>query len=686
MTDNFLKIDQGEFMRSKLLALCSIPLFLNACGGGSDTSATPAASSVATLIGTAATGAALDNAVVAIRNSEGKPPCLESTIVTSTLGGYSCTLKSGETAPFFVKVTDPLGNTPALVSIITETPALGESKTGNATPLTTAIIAQINGGNAYASFDSPPVDTAALKTALATATTNVVAQIKLVLDAISAPASYDPFKTAIQAATAGQAGNTADLILDIVKVTATPTGGLALSTVSAPTPVPMASDKTTGGTVVAPQASDLELAQAAPVIAAAFQQCFALQKSDRVTLDGNNAIVEIAQACDGIATKLNSPLDAPAFKHNGYLRDQWFYGLLTSNDMTNAAFKVEIMATYAIDTNNPRERAVLNLMYTQIVTGQKTPGNRITEAQKFPGSSTASRPHSWWLTGNQKDYDLNISTVARRDEKLNPNQRSDYRNGVRTWVEARDFAPQNAPVTDVRVTGPGLPTLGLWYHRTNYASGLIIVKERSATLPSAFTIEPDCTSCFTFQMSRTAGLSGTDATIYRSNSPYVNWAKGEAEGSYNGTNEARRPKKGDVYTFDIYGGTTRLATETRVLLTNLVDATVMATLPWNGIGDATKEALNPSGSLTAEQSSLLVDWTQNPAAERIRGVNITQINGSTDNVAPFASDASSVLASPTGGSKFTAFSTTSGRREVGFNYRILDGSSKFAAYTYDSGN
>ena len=116
-----------------LLALCAgVALLASGCGGGGggdggsaslppvNQPVTPAA---AQLTGTAATGSALANAPVAITNSAGNSPCVETSITTSALGAYTCTLKAGETAPFFIVVTDPTGDKPPMVSVSTTTPA-----------------------------------------------------------------------------------------------------------------------------------------------------------------------------------------------------------------------------------------------------------------------------------------------------------------------------------------------------------------------------------------------------------------------------------------------------------------------------------------------------------------------------------------------------------------------------------
>src|SRR5207249_4195362 len=208
-----------ELMHNKFeklaLVVASAGLFTVAgCGGGGGATATTSSPPAAAVVtGTAATGAALTNAAVTITNSAGNSPCQEASITTTGSGSYTCTLKSGEAAPFFIVVTDPAGQTTPLVSIATSTPAAGTSATINATPLTTAIVAQLaTDGQALTVVSSKTVDAAKLQQVI----TNVIAQLSNVLTAIGAPAGYNPFTTSITAATATATGNTADQILDVV--------------------------------------------------------------------------------------------------------------------------------------------------------------------------------------------------------------------------------------------------------------------------------------------------------------------------------------------------------------------------------------------------------------------------------------------------------------------------------------
>lgn len=691
-------VDRGEITfkekRMKLqlnrlsMALVNATLVtLAGCGSGSgsgdDASVISAPSQ---LVGTAATGAALANATVSITNRAGSSPCAEASVITTPLGSYVCTVKIGEAAPFFIVVTDLTGNTSPLVSIATTTPPVGTALTVNATPLTTAIVAQLNGGDALGVVSDKNKYVAANFEAIKA---NVLAQIAKVLTSLGAPADYDPFTTSITAATATQTGNTADQVLDIVKITTDASGALALSTISDPTPVTLASAINAGAAVREPPADVSDLAKGTQLSAQAFNACFSLPVATRVTLDNMQNIASVANECQSIVTSAGVPINAPAFKHNGYSASDYFYNMLTSGNMTGAKFSVpEIMAFYPKDGETVlRDRAVLNIRY---VDNLGHAGNRITVAENFLGSSNTSRPSNWWLTGNQKNYDISISTEVWRQEQFNSNPSSNFRNALRIWIEARSWAPQNAQVTSVRVTGPGYPTLGLWYTRT-IASGLALTKERSVTLPASFN--PVCPSCISYWISKTQGLKDAAATSYAPNAVRGNWAQGTADGSYNGLNGASvaRPKKGDVYTFEVYNGNTKIATEKRTLLTNLVEVTQLVKLPWNDIGPKSHAALDPTNaSLNGAQASLPIDWIQNPMAEFIRSAWISQTDGGSENTTQFPLGATSVTATPSNESTYTALNvpviegptTYAGYREIGFNYRMTDGSTKATSYSY----
>ena len=234
---------------------------------------TPAAA--ATLQGTAAVGAALGNADVAITDSTGGAACTQATMTTTPTGAYSCTLKTGSTAPFLIGVTDPSGANAPLVSVGSITPAAGTALTLNATPLTTAIVGQlVPNGDALAVVANPALINT---TTLASIKAKVLGQLGDVLTAVGAPAGYDPFSTPIVAATAGVSGNTADQVVDLLKISVV-NGVPTISTIDNPSggvPLAKASD-TAPPALPAPSAAVATLAEAVRPLTPALNTCFAL--------------------------------------------------------------------------------------------------------------------------------------------------------------------------------------------------------------------------------------------------------------------------------------------------------------------------------------------------------------------------------------------------------------------------
>ncbi len=677
----------------RFAAIC-ISVALSACGGGGGGGGGSGTTTSSVISGTAATGAALGNAPVTITNLAGSSPCVETGITTTSLGSYSCTLKAGETAPFFIVITDPSGNTTPLVSIATQTPLAGTPLTVNATPLTTAIVAQLNNGDALGVVGNKSLYVAA---DFASIKANVIAQLKPVTDAIGA-ANYDPFSTSITAATAGQTGNTADHVLDVIKVVTDSSGNLALSTITDPSPITLASKISTGNTVTPVSANASDLALAAQISAKAFAACFALPVNQRaLAIDSNIAasaggpsVTQVAPACQDIATDGANANAAPAFKHNGYSAGQFFYSFLTSNAMTGAVFSVpEVMAFYPADPNNinSRDRAVLNIRF---VDANGNPGNTIILASNIAGTSTVARPSNWWLTGNQQDVDVAIKTIIRRHETLGPNASgkgpaSQFRSGMNIYINAN--GPNSLLYDAALVTGPGLPDSGLWWARQGSANSFVLQDQRT-TAPLAFT--DSCGYCYNFWFTRTLGITGTNASTRRPNPTSSNFAQGSIENSYNGFS-GTPPKKGDLYTFKLYltinGVPTLYRTIQKTLFVDLIDPVNGIKLQWSTAGTQTLTALDPGSVAT---TSLPVDWVQNPGAEQIKTVSISMIDGNDDNAAPVLKGASSVVATAPGGLTFTGISgslvTTgsnqNGYRDIYMGYRMLDGTGKQMVYSY----
>ncbi|WP_432257722.1 hypothetical protein [Cupriavidus sp. TMH.W2] len=685
--------------RSKLaLAMASAALVtLAGCGGGDGSSTAPPQTTTApaaktVMSGTAATGAALANANVTITNSSGNSPCEEASITTTALGTYTCTLKSAETAPFFVVVTDPTGNSAPLVSIATTTPAAGAALTVNATPLTTAIVAQLaSDGNALSVVNSKTVDTAALKKV----TTNVLAQLANVLKSISAPADYDPFSTAIAAATPSSAGNTADQLLDIVKVTTDPTTGKpAIATVDNPTPILLAGADNSGTALPAPDAGLSDLPKAAQLVAKSLTACFALPTSQRVlatdtsvpAAQGGPTVTSAAPACQNIAAASNNAAGVE-FLHNGFEAGQYLYNTLTSDTMTGAQFSVpEVMAFYgASSTTSGKDEAVLNIKYLDAA---GNPGNLITVARNIASGSTQAHPSTWWLVGNQQPVDVTVRPLVRRVEQINPANTqvfSRFQTGIQFQVNAKGPGSVTADgtLTYARVTGPMLPKAGLVYIapvNAEVGQNYMDVSNKVGSVTNTTRCGgsnggAQSYNCPNFWIGRTAGLTGTAATTFANNAGGPSWAQ------TSDNLDTTFPAKGQRYQIELFYGskTTPTYTYHKTLLSDMIVATQAVNLPWNTPGSATLAFLDPNGSLAGAQTSTKTDWIQNIAAEQIGSVAVTVDaigSYSTSKQAP-KGVTSLVVEAP------VPAMTSSSVRAVLFGYRMLNNSNKTAVYTYN---
>jgi hypothetical protein len=699
----------------KLSLSASLAVLLAACGSSSNPASTAAGTGStgstgnSTISGTAATGSALANANVSVTDSAGNSPCVETGITTSALGVYTCTLKSRETAPFVVVVTDPTGNTQPLVSVTTTTPAAGTPLTLNATPLTTAIVTQLTGGNPL-SIVGKAVDA----TALQTITNNVVAQLAPVLSAIGLT-SYDPFSTAITAASTTTQGSTSDQLLDIVKVTTSGSGALQLSTVDG-TPVPLASATGAGATLAAPAANVQSLPQAMQQLAGALTRCFALSAEQRGTAgtDTSATAVNPIPTVNSMASACSGLFDA-GYKHNGYTAGEKFYGMLVDSGMTGVKFPVpEITAFYAADANNP-DRAVINIKY---VNSNGYPGNIFSVMRFISGN--------WVHTGNQQMVDVDVKPMIRRVQQLNAGntaatKQSGYQSGIQFAIDA--LGPNSIDASGNKLgyaiaTGPGLPTNGIVYiapssslapgqtymdisntggYLTSITSALASGSSTDSLrcgngTPSPSTNPTNLTAnCPNFWFYKTAGISGSAATTTittptpKTNSNYAgpsgtntNWAQ-PGDGS-----NAAQVTQGRLYTVTLYyvtssGATSSTLTVTKTALSDEVQATQAVNLPWNSAGNQT-QSLFASTSLAAAQTSITLDWVLNPAAEPYKSAAVT-----IDTVGTYGNS----IAIPKGSASLTLPNTgmpavtVNQIRAVLFNYQLLDNSNKSDVYTYN---
>jgi hypothetical protein len=675
---------------------------LSACGGDNSTtttsstntstsSSTPAAS---TLSGTVATGSALANANVAITDSAGNSPCQESTITTTALGSYTCTLKAGETAPFVIIVTDPSGNTAPLVSVATTTPAPGAALTVNATPLTTAIVSQLLGGADPTTIVGKPVDTAALQTI----TNNVVAQLAQVASSINLT-NYNPFSTSFTAASSSSVGDTADMLLDIVKVTTNPTSGaLQLTTIDG-TSVPLASANDAGSALPTPPTNVSDLSKAAQALASQLTSCFALPASQRGTANTTIALADGGNRMDNMAAACANVFDS-TYLHNGYSAGQKFFGMLANDQLTGVKFPVpEITSFYPASTNNPQDRAVLNIKYVDV---NGYAANTFSQVRYDTSSS------SWKHVGNQKVADVDAAPRIRKVQSVNPNKASEFRSGITFQINTHGPGSQfnGKQLKFAVVTGPGLPTNGIALvalpDNQSALSNVMDISNTQGDTSSIITayansLDPQrCGSggnssvtynCPNFWFYRTQGITGStlaaNPTPAHSIQGNTVWAQ-PADGS-----DVTKVVKDAVYTFNLYYclnttcDSTPGQTVTKGILSDEVQATQAANLPWHSAGSQTLAALDPNGPLNGTLTSLTVDWVINTSAQPIKHVLVTtDPQGLTyTNAFPATKGASSVAVNLTNGESMPAL-TQGVSRGIMLRYLMTDNSAKDSVFSY----
>lgn len=660
--------------------------------------------------GTAAVGAALAQANVQVTDINGANVCAEARVVTSSTGTFDCTVLPGRNAPFLVVVTEPFQAYPPMVSVVATTPAAGSMLVANATPLTTAIVGQLApSGNALDVVANPALINLA---ALAATTANVLTQIAPALAAVGAPQGYDPFSTSLVAATPTQAGNTADMVIELLRFSIV-NGIRTISTVDNPGgAVPLAGPATVNPPVIgSPSAAVFALTQTMPAFTEALRQCLALTVAGRV-LAVNNTLP--ANAGGAMVTQM-----APAcmrsvradYRHAGYVWGQRSYGLLTDARMVGAQIALPELMLFVDDTTAAdRDVAVLNFRYTD---NAGNSGNFIEVARKLPGSATATWPSDWWLQGNLDPVDAGIRAATRQREQLAPGAglagpfanaaSSRYEAGVEVFVNR--LGPGSAGLRAARVRGPGLPPAGLVLTLTHPSiispdqTWMAIQNKAGRTDPA--DAAPVLSNNNIFILHRTVGLTGANATTTRPNpnagnaaNTFVGWAHPLDYGAAVGTpTEAyidfASLRAHNVYTFELFynGESAPRHVFNKTMLSAITPATFAHNLQWLSPDAATRQYLDPSHALALAQTTMSLSWAANPFAETVISGGVYAGGGGqqvNDSIVPVLRGATRATAEAPPGFAFPALtSDASSARTIQLRYRMLDGSYKDSLLQYN---
>lgn len=711
--------------RVPLLWCLSVWLALTACGGGGSSNGSGTSDAVATLTGTAAIGAALSGGVVQVLDRTGASACSNSSVSTDDQGSYSCNLTPDSQAPMVVLVTDPKGLISPLVSLVASKPAAGASARVNATPLTTAIAAQLDNPaesdhpkDALALFKQPSGLSNLDLAQLSAVTRNLVVQLTSVLASLGLdPVTFDPFTSPIEAGS----GSGADAVLDQVRVSFNANGAPLLGNVFNPSvpPVFMAGSAdtappalTTSIVVTAPGEEPPFTVKELEVFKTEMERCFAVPAATRAPNPdtAQRLLTDTDPACSGFIAMIGTdPGDAPNitlnFLQNGYVADAYFYSLLTDPDMDGAKFNSPELLALELQQDG-QHQAVLNIKF---VNKLGVPGNRILSAKKFPQSRTPETQSQWWLTGNQRAIDAYIRTAVTLRDQTIPQEvldagtffdeavRSRAEVGLLIYVQRPNNGstvnnpnnPNNA-IRYVRVTGPGLPIDGIVYADVTPSDGRsdMSILNVTGSIPTASTQQLADNVGDIFRLQRTRGIGAS--TTLRTNPDVdqavissLNWAHplmyGQSPSSDWQADVAAVLANSSAYTFEAFCGTsaTPCHTFTTTLSNNLMSAVGAAFLPWSGLAPATLAWLSDGAPAT---STVDVQWTTPAMVERVssvyaQGYNPTEfVDGSANVLA--GSTSQTITAKLNGAYPAISLSDNQTSRAIRLRYGMLDGSYK----------
>lgn len=467
-----------QFTHGAIALAVSFALLQGCGGGGGGGSSTPSGSagtsssssggtpvvSAPTVSGTAAFGAPMAGATITLMDANGS----KKSVIAKADGSYSIDV-TGLSSPFLITASGLSGDTVKnYAALLASAPANGVVVNVNVTPLTTAIVALASSNGASPSEFSDAAKLKALNaTTLQQAETTIKNIIATVATDLGLPANFNPVTTPFVASL----GEPGDTLLETVKVAVSDVG-VTLTNALAPVADSAASASATV-TLNTPNASVTPLPKASVTpsfntlledLRTQINNCLAQAPADRVTLDSNNEVTGLKGECT--AAKL-SAFDSNYLSGGFSLTERWGPRL---RDLPKGATmaQAEIIASFAHADSSTS--VVLRLPFNVEQGG--TSYNEVIKA----ASGAAYK-----LTGNQRKYDLNVTTRVYRILDVSTNERYSTEGNtiarksvgrLSRWETAINVAISTesstaAKVYAARVKGPGLPANGLVLARTN---------------------------------------------------------------------------------------------------------------------------------------------------------------------------------------------------------------------------
>jgi hypothetical protein len=580
----------------RLTMLASAALMLAACGGGSSgggsSNATnpPAVSTPSSIGGTVAVGNALVGANVTLIDATGK----SATATSDSNGSYSILL-AGLTAPFLLVATDPSGNNAPMYSIAASVPTNSSTPlVANVTPLTTAVTAELTSdGNPLDLISPTTLTTLVTPASVNTAISTLNAILTPILSADIGPATASSFNPISQSFTPNQTG--ADAVIDSVSLTPAPAGGLQLASIVAP------------GTAIALNSSTSTSTQ--------------LQAPPQPANYLSTLLPQLGQCLGGTSSACSSAIDAN-YLENGYNSSnggfQAFHPGISASSSTITGVKT--LAYWAAGLSpfgigNPA--ALVRIFYTNAAGQQNFALTVVQQTQ----AATTTTPAVWDIIGNQQVYDVTINSFATQRQFLDSadDTGSRYESGLNISIPVNSASPVNPPnVGSVNVTGPGLPTGGVWLEPRSAAGN-----DTLALTSKAITSAPT-----------TGKTSGSNTTLYRwswqalpSDASTFAFSVDTSDAGYyapTALTALTLPAAFGTYSvtfYDTAGAAINSSPVTVVNSTSPLLPNAGAGVAWQTLGsDVISNFLSPSGSLAAAQTSAAIDWSN-----LVNGVNIAPL-------------------------------------------------------------
>lgn len=524
------------------------------------------------MTGTVAIGTALTGATVTVTDANGKTVSATS----GANGAYSVSL-TGLSAPLLITATDPSGVSGTLYSVVASANTTnGAPVTANVTPLTTAVAALMTeSGNPADLTGNASAITPAAVTA---AETTLDAAIAPILSANSVPASFDPIGSAF---TPNQAG--ADAVIDSVAVTPSVSGsGLQITSLANPDTAIQLNSRTRVSTALA---APSHTANYLSGLQASLSACASdVQGGATDTSDSN-----CTSAID--ASYLNNGVGAGvagfAKRHTLFTKGTVLTGIKT------VAF---VPAGTLAGINNPAA-----LVYLLMTDPDGTPDFGMDYVQQLPNGK-------WDVIGNQLQDSSYIASFLGRVQYTDSADAGNahYESGLN--IQIPSSVKVNGTATGVGsavVTGPGLPSSGLWLQTAGNGTGAGYLEIPTGTLTAPLTSVGN-------------RVSGGMATTYK-------WAWAPLSGSTTSFSPNGLPEYASssqnvstisnfgIYTVTLYdtAGTEIRSEQVQNIARNYA-ASAGGTVAWQTLGnDVIANYLTPggSGAQSAPGTSATLDWT-----------------------------------------------------------------------------